>query len=78
MWGRGGGGAGGTLTFACYRGSDYFFGFNILNFAIFGCRASVNDFYGQVFFGYVIFHFFFFCIILKILIFILVLIYKAQ
>ena len=31
-----GGGGGGTLTFACYRGSDYlFFWFKSLNFAIF-------------------------------------------
>ena len=28
-------GVGGTLTFAYYRGSDYLFGFKILNFAIF-------------------------------------------
>ena len=28
VWGRG------TLTFACFRGSDYCFGFKILNFAI--------------------------------------------
>ena len=26
---------GATLIFACYRGSDYIFGFKILNFAIF-------------------------------------------
>ena len=47
---QGGGGVGrGTLTFAYYRGSDYFFGFKILNFAFFrggGCRGFVNCFYG--------------------------------
>ena len=34
-----------TLNFACYRGSDYFLGFKIFDFAIFGgCRGFVNYF----------------------------------
>ena len=69
-------GAVGTLTFAYYRGSDYLFGFKILNFAIyFGCRGFVNYFYGyanlcRYFFG--VFNFqqvFFGGVTLKIFIF---------
>ena len=31
-----------TLTFARYRGSDYFLGFKILNFVIFGYRGFMG------------------------------------
>ena len=41
------GGGGGTLIFHTYVGSGYFFGFNILNFKIFGVFRKINVFWGM-------------------------------
>ena len=62
-----------TLTFACYRGSDYVFGFKILSFAIFWGVKVLST----IFHGYAIFHRYFLGVSFKMLIFMVYILYKV-